>query len=142
MQFSKNNIVKIVVMLATVCCMLYANLFAVRMMMRYGVETYFYDKLLVAYDIGGFNGLKIELEKIPFSERSHRELKLAKEFTIKLPTLSDPEIFLRDKVQKSKQMINSIINFRSWAIVFMIIIFAWRVSINLLKKSESKKKAE
>lgn len=142
MEFSKKNIIKIVIMLLTVCCMLYANFFALRMMMRYGVETYFYDKLLVAYEIGGINGLKIELEKIPLNDKSPRELKLTKDFTVKLPTLSDPEVFLKDKVKESKQMINNITNFRSVAIVFMLIVFACQGLVNFLKKVKSKKTIE
>jgi hypothetical protein len=109
------------------------------MMLRYGMETYFYDKLLVANEIGGVKGLKIELEKIPITEKSPRELELAKDFTVKLQTLSDPEVFLRDKVKESKQMVNNIINSRSVAIVFMIIIFALQILVRFLNKSKSKK---
>ena len=139
MEFSKKNIIKIVIMLATLCCMIYANFFAVRMILRYGEQTYFYDKLLVANEIGGVKGLKIELEKILLTDKSPKELELAKEFTVKFQTLSDPEVFLRDKVKESKQRVNNIINFRSLAIVFMIILFALQGLIRFLKKLKSKK---
>jgi len=138
MKLFKNNIIKIVIIMATLCCMFYANFFAVRMMLRYGVQAYFYDKLLVAYDIGGVKGLKVELGKIPLTDKSLRESKLAKDFTVKLSTLSEPGVFLRNKVQESKDMVNNIINLRSVAIVFLIIVFAGKRIVNFLKKVKSK----
>ncbi|TAM40369.1 hypothetical protein EPN54_02705 [bacterium] len=121
-----NRIIKIAVTLVFLSCTLFANSFAVRMMLRYGVETYFYDKLLVAYTIGGAKGLKVELEKIPVTDKNQRESILAKDFTARLETLADPEAFLKDKVQKSKKMVYSIRGLRSAAIVIMLIIFGWQ----------------
>ncbi|MHB8155142.1 MAG: hypothetical protein ACYDFR_03705 [Candidatus Omnitrophota bacterium] len=139
MEFSRNRIIKIAVMLVFLFCMLYSNFFAVRMMLHYGVDTYFYDKLLVAYTVGGAKGLKMELEKIPFTDKLPRESIMAKDFTVRFETLSDPEVFLRDKVEKSKKMVNLIRGLRSVAIVFMAIIFAWQLVINFSGRLKSKK---
>lgn len=139
MEFSRSRIIKIAVTLVFLCCTLFANSFAVRMMFRYGVETYFYDKLLVAYTIGGAQGLKLELEKIPLTDKSTRETMLAKDFAARLETLTDPEAFLKDKVQKSKKIINSIRSLRSAAIVLMLIIFGWRLIVNFAGSLKSKK---
>jgi len=106
--------------------MFFANFIAVRMMLRYGVETYFYDKLLVAYTIGGAKGLKVELEKISVTDKNRRESILAKDFSARLGTLTDPEAFLKDRVQKAKKMAYSIRGLRSAAIVFMLVIFGWQ----------------
>ena len=139
MEFSRNRIIKIAVMLVFLCCMLFANFFAVRMMLHYGVDTYFYDKLLVAYTVGGAKGLKMELEKIPLTDKLPRESMLAKDFTARLETLTDPEVFLKDKVEKNKKMVNLIRGLRSVAIVFMFIIFAWQLMVNFSGRLKSKK---
>lgn len=127
MRFSKSRIIKIAIMLVFLSCVLFANFIAVRMMLHYGVEAYFYDKLLVAYTVGGAKGLKMELEMIPLGDKSPRESKLARDFTAKLATLSDPEAFLKDKLQKTKNMLHFIRNTRSAAIVLMLVIFGWQV---------------
>ena len=68
--FTKKQLIRFAVTFIFLCCMLFANFFAVRIMLRYGVDAYFYDKLLVAYNIGGANGLKIELDKTKNVHRS------------------------------------------------------------------------
>jgi hypothetical protein len=127
MRFSKSRIIKIAVMLVFLSCMLFANFIAVRMMLHYGAEAYFYDKLLVAYTVGGQKGLKMELEMIPLSDKSPAESMLARDFTAKLAALTDPEAFLKDKVKQAKKTLNFIRNLRSAAIVLMLIIFGWQV---------------
>ncbi len=72
--------------------------YAIRRILRFGRELYFYDKLLVAYDIGGAKGLEDELGKIRASEKSSLELALVKDFEIKLKGLKDPAVFLGEKV--------------------------------------------
>ncbi|MCX5694419.1 MAG: hypothetical protein NT014_04745 [Candidatus Omnitrophica bacterium] len=138
MKISRNKIIKFAVMLVFLCCMLFANFYAVRMMLRYGVDTYFYDKLLVAYTVGGRQGLKLELDKILVTDKLPRESMLAKDFTAREKTLADPEAFLKDKVQKSKNMIFSIRYLRSIAIVIMIILFGWQLITNSSAKSRLK----
>lgn len=140
MAFSRNRIIKIVVMLVFLCCMLFANFFAVRMMLYYGVDTYFYDKLLVAYTVGGAEGLKMELRNIPVTDKFPRESMLAKDFTARLETLTDPGVFLKNKVEKNKKMVNLIRGLRSVAIVFMFIIFAWQLMVNFSGRLKSKNK--
>ena len=139
MEFFRSRIIKIALILVFLCCTLFANFFALRMILRCGVDTYFYDKLLVAYTIGGANGLKIELGKIQVTDKLYRETMLAKDFTVRLETLTDPEAFLQDKVNKNKKMISSLENLRSAAIHIMFILFVWRWTINLISKSKSKK---
>lgn len=134
MGFSRRRIIRIIVMSVFLCCMLFANFFAVRLMLRYGVDTYFYDKLLVAYDIGGTKGLRLELDKIPVADKSSRELILANDFRARLDSLADPEAFLKDKVQKNKQAVFSIRNLRSAAIVVMIVLFSWQLLVNARAK--------
>jgi len=138
MEFSRNRVIKIVMMLVFLCCTLFANFFAVRMMLGDGVDTYFYDKLLVAYTVGGANGLKLELDRIPVTDKSPREQMLAKDFTVRLATLPDPEAFLNDKVQKSKHSIFLIKHLRTLASILMLILFAWQLFINSAARKRNK----
>ncbi len=138
MEFSRKRLIKLVVMLVFVCCILFVNFVSVKMIIRYGVDTYFYDKLLVAYNIGGSEGLKLELSKIPVTDKFPREQMLAKDFAARLETLTDPGIFLQDKVGKNKGMVNSVRNLRSGVIYIMLILFCWRLIIDFINKSKTK----
>jgi len=139
MEFSRSRVIKITIMLVFLCCMLFANFFAVRMILSYGVDTYFFDKLLVAYTVGGTKGLKMELNKIQITDKLRRESMLVKDFSTKLETLADPEAYLTDKVQESKKRIFFVRNLRSVAILIMFILFSWRIIINYRSKFKSKK---
>jgi len=139
MKFSGKRIIKIALILIFICCTLFVNFYALKKILRCGVDTYFYDKLLVAYTIGGTNGLKIELDKIQITDKLAREKMLAKDFTARLETLTDPGVFLQDKVDKNKRMISSLENLRNAAIYIMFILFCWRWIINFIAKSKSKK---
>lgn len=136
MEFSRRQAIKITVVMIFLCCTFFANFIAIRMIMRSGVDAYFYDKLLVAYTIGGAEGLKIELGKITLTDKSPRETILAKDFTARLGRLTDPEAFLNDKVQKNKQAISQVRNLRSLAILFMLILFGWQ----LIAKASARKR--
>lgn len=139
MEFSRNRIIKIVLTLIFLCCMLFANFIAIRMMLRYGVDTYFYDKLLVAYTIGGADGLKMELDKIPLTDKLPRELMLVKDFSAKLVTLTDPEAFLKNSVQMSKSKALFVRKLRNAAMVVMFILFVWQLMASHIVKLKSKK---
>jgi hypothetical protein len=118
--------------------MLYANFVAVRMIMYYGLDAYFYDKLLVAYTVGGENGLKLELDRIPLTDKTPRETKLAKDFAVQLRSLTNPEVFLRDKVNKSREMVSCVRNLRTLAIAIMFILFGWQLIAKSMVKFKTK----
>jgi len=126
-------------MLVLLFCMLFANFLAVRMMLRYGVDVYFYDKLLVAYNIGGMSGLKVELEKIRTDDNISREDILAQDFASKLGNLQDPATFLSAKVSQNKKMVYLVRSLRSWAIALMTVIFAWQLIVNFIATRKSKR---
>lgn len=139
MGFSRSRIIKIALTLIFLCCMFFANFFALRLILRYGVDAYFYDKLLVAYTIGGAKGLKLELDKISITDKSSRESMLANNFVTKLETLVNPKAFLQDKVQENKKMIFFIRNLRSAAIVIMLILFTCKLFLNYNARFKLKK---
>ena len=140
MKFSRSRIIRFIVMLAFLVCMLFANFIAVRKIMSYGVEVYFYDKLLVAYNIGAEKGMREEFALIRSSDRMPRELGLIKDFQARIGGLKDPAVFLSDKVEQGKKKVNLIRNLRSAAIALMIILFGWRLIVDFANRFKSKGK--
>jgi len=134
MELSGNRIAKFTVMLVFLICMLFANFYAVRKIMAYGLDIYFYDRLLVAYNIGGREGLIKELGIIRSADKMPRERALARNFAVDLEDLKDPGIFLSDKVARDKDKVNFIRNLRSAAIILMLFIFVWRLMAGLPRR--------
>lgn len=134
MGLTKSRIIKFALLLVFLICMLFANFYAVRKIMRYGLEMYFYDKLLVAYNIGGTRGMELELEKMRSTDKMPRELTLAKGFEIQLKSIKDPEEFLSKKVAQNKKAVDSIRSLRNVAIMLMALIFGCRLLANFARR--------
>lgn len=135
MSFSWIRVTKLAVTMLFVACMFFVNFIAVRIMLTRGAEIYFYDKLLVAYDIGGMEGLKTELGKMKTGDKSSSEAKLAMDFSVRLEgALGDPEAFLRDKVAKYKRTLSFIRDSRSAAISLMLVLFVLQVILKHSKR--------
>ncbi len=139
MKLSKIQVVRALLMLVFFICMLFANFYAVRLMGRYGVELFFYDKLAVAYDIGGAEGMQKELQQIMLNEKFRRELVLADDFKNKLGTLDNPQAYLVNKVQDARKKIALLRNLRTIAIALMFIIFIWRLIAGLVSRYKIRK---
>jgi hypothetical protein len=139
MKFSENRVLNIAVTVIFLCSMLFTNFFSMRVILRSGVDVYFYDKLLVAYNIGGLPGLKVELNKITLTDKLRREAILAKDFAARLETLQDPGAFLTEKVNKNKSTMSFIRNMRSVAISILLIIFSWQLIAEFLRRAKSGK---
>jgi len=108
-------------------CAIYANLYAIRRMERYAAEAYFYDKLQVALQFGGINGLDDELNMISLQDKQKRQQALVKEFKKTLPGLKNPGQYLSDIVTERKAKIIRIKNFRLVAMMIIMAIFCWRL---------------
>jgi len=139
MKLSKIQVVRALLMLVFFICMLFANFYAVRLMGRYGVELFFYDKLAVAYDIGGAEGMQKELQQIMLNEKFRRELVLADDFKNKLGALDNPQAYLVNKVQDARKKIALLRNLRTIAIALMFIIFIWRLIAGLVSRYKIRK---
>jgi len=140
LKFTKSQVMKFMIALLLLACMLYANFYAVRGMLRCGVEVYFYDKLLVAYNIGGERGMGKELTEILATEKMPRVLVLAADFDVSRRGLADPKQFLQEKVEQNKKKANLIRGLRSAAIALMTLVFFWQLLANWLKKRQTIKK--
>jgi len=127
MDLSRRKIIKFLIMLFLLACMLFANLFAVRAMLRYGVEVYFYDKLQVALNVAGVKGLDEELAKIRSTEKMPRVLKLTAEFEALRNSVPDLDKFLEDKIEQNKKKVEAVRNLRTLAIILITLAFCWQL---------------
>jgi len=113
----------------------YANFYTVRSMAQYGVEMYFYDKLLVAYQAGGgMPALEDEMEKVFATSDMPRELAVAREFKKNLPAIKDPEEFLRNTVREKEKKIKLFRCLRNISFALMALIILLRLALNFFAK--------
>lgn len=109
---------------------LFANIYAVRKIMRYGAEAFFYDKMLVAYQAGAEKGLKEELNRmLAWDNKSAIEVRIAHDFKGKLASIKDPEKFLNAIVTEKVNTVNRLRQMRS--IAFLLIFAAFLVKMFL-----------
>jgi len=127
-------------MLLLLVCMLFANLFAVRAILRYGVEVYFYDKLQVALNVAGVKGLDEELGKIRATEKLPRVLKLTAEFDARRNSIPDLDRFLEDKIEQGKKKVEIVRNLRTLAIILITLAFCWQLLSRWLERRRCKGK--
>ena len=140
---ARMNKIRIAITLMLLLLFIWANFYTVRKVVRYGVELYLYDKLLVAYQIGGMPGLKSELKKETSQYRMPRELTLAREFEKKLEDIKFPGDFLEKVINEKKEKIKLFKKLRIVAFVFIAIILLLRIVLNLCeRRSKNQKGAE
>jgi hypothetical protein len=98
--------------------------------MRYGAEAFFYDKMLIAYQVGSQKGLEEELNKMLKQESSSgAQQKIARDFEGKLGSIKDPEKFLNAIVTEKVNTVNRLRQMRS--IAFLLIFVAFLVKMFL-----------
>jgi len=128
----KINKISVAITVLLFLLFLYANIYTIKRMGRSGVELYLYDKLLVAYQVGGMPGLNNELERVFSEEKIRLELIEARDFKSKLGSIKDPGKFLQDIVKQKKERIGVLRILRN--ISFGIILVILLIRIILLRK--------
>ncbi len=123
---NKKKINLIIVALAS-ALFLFANIYAVRKIMLYGAEAFFYDKMLVAYQVGSEKALKAELDKVLTNAAPGLELKTAQDFQGRLPGISKPEEYLSGVVEKKVSQVKTLRQLRTVTFVLLILIFLVRI---------------
>lgn len=116
-----------IVALSLIVLALYANLIAINRLRHYAVQVDFYNKLSVAYDIGGRKGVENTLVKIRAHDEWRREQVLADEFEPDFYRLKDPEQYIDGILYKLNQKIRFISNLRILAIIFIFMIVILRI---------------
>jgi len=122
---------EIVITVILLILFLFANFYTIRQIMRNGAEVYFYDKMLVAYQIGKMPGLKDELENLLSQEKMPRQMILAKDFKKNLDRLESPGKFLKDTVEDLNKKITLFRKLRNIALGVILVIFILRIIIKL-----------
>ena len=130
MVFPRARKIKLIATVLFLILSLFANFYAIRKLARYGVEVYFYDKMLVAYRIGALPGLKEELESVLSQDKMPSEIALAKDFKKNLDKLESPEKFLEDTSGSLKKKIALFRSLRNIAILLISAILILRIISN------------
>jgi hypothetical protein len=109
---------------------LFANIHAVRQLMRYGTELFFYDKLNVAYQIGGEAGFNKELERVLVLSKMPREVALARSFQKSLVNLAAPEKYVQDKVDDlgKKVALYRFLRNVAFFLILGLLLLRWAIS--------------
>jgi len=131
--------VRIAITLILAILVIFANFVTVRRMGYYAIEANFYDELSVAYNTGGTDGLKKELDGIALSAKMNRKRAMAEEFKVRLKDLGDPQGFIQRSLSEDMRKIALFRNLRSAAIGILAIILIFRIFANF-KLLKSRKK--
>ena len=107
----------------------FANIYSIRQMSRYAVELFFYDKALVAFQVGGMAGLNDELDRIILQDKMPREIAVAKYFKKNLGNLKSPGEFLKNVVEEKKNKINLFRHLRNVAFGCIVVLILLRLII-------------
>ena len=136
MKISGVRKVRIAITISLLLLFLFANIYVIRQLMYYGLQLYFYDKMLVAFQIGGSSGLNKELASVLSQEKTPRETALAKSFKKNLNTFKTPDKFLKDTTEELKRKINFFRTSRNIAFVLIMVILLLRLTLNFFTKTK------
>jgi len=134
MNFSKKYKIRIAIAGMLFILFVIANFYTVRALALYGTELYFYDKLQVAYQFAGMNGLRQELSSVLSYDKMRYELIVARNFEKNLANIKEPGKFLADIVSDRKNKINFFRNLRSIAFVLIVGMLLLRIIIDRRSK--------
>ena len=123
----KGNKMKLILAVLFALLMLIGNFYAVKGIKNCGLEAYFYQRMLVAYEVGAMPGLKQELSRVLTQDKFPRELVLAREFEKNLGSLKDPQQFLKGIVKKKIDKVNFFQHIRNLAIALILILLIARI---------------
>jgi len=137
MEFSNIRKLRAAITVLLLLLFLFANIYAIRQMMRLGRELFFYDKMLVAYQVGGLPGVEDELERVLSQNEAPREMALARAFKQDKDNLESTNKFLTQATENLKKKITLFRNLRNLAFGLIIVVLILRLALNLrIKKNQ------
>ena len=122
--------INLVVMILVGVLFLFTNIYAVRKIMNYGTEVFFYDKMLTAYEFGSETGMRQELDKLIALDNKGPILKLAQIFKSKLAGINDPGEFLKVAVAKRVNELKVLRQMRNLGFMLVLGLFLFRLIFN------------
>jgi len=137
-KLTGHRLIRIGISVILIILVLFANLFAVKAMGVYGRQFIVYEKLSVAYNVGGMEGLRSELANILAHSKLKGELKTVGEFSDKLDSLKDPRAFLKSALSKERNRIFLFNKLRHFALILIIGLLVARIILNVIIKRREK----
>ena len=134
MKYSGKQIRRALIVSILFILFVFANFYTVRKMIVCGVQAYFYDKMLVAYRVGGARGLNGELERVFSGDKNLQEREVAVKFKGNLSGLKSPEEFLEEKVNEKKNMIHRMRTMREVSFGIIVFFLLLRVALDRIEK--------
>ncbi|MDD5513459.1 MAG: hypothetical protein PHD09_06800 [Candidatus Omnitrophica bacterium] len=134
-KFIPRKTARLIINIIMAFLVLFANFFAVKAMSIYAVEVIAYEKMSVAYNIGGIDGLKFEIDQILSHSQFKRELSTAKEFRDLLENLEEPGVYLQNEISERKNQVVFYNRMRRLSMVLIFILLGARIILNLAVKS-------
>ena len=134
-KFIPRKTARLIINIIMAFLVIFANFFAVKAMSIYAVEVIAYEKMSVAYNIGGINGLNFEIDQILSHSQFKRELSTAKEFRDLLGTLKEPGVYLQNEISERKNQVVFYNRMRRLSMVLIFILLGARIILNLAVKS-------
>jgi len=122
--------IRIIITALLIILAVYVNIIALRRISHYALEVYFYDKLSVAYDIGGRKGLEKEIARIKTTEKQRLVAKMAEELEGKISLIPDPAPFIDNSLSAGKNRIRALRSLRIIAILLIMGILLLRFLVN------------
>jgi hypothetical protein len=113
----------------------FANIYAIRKLSHYAVQLFFYDKLLVAYQVAGMPAVNNELDRILTQDNAPREVAVAKNFKNNLANLAQPDKFIQNSVEENRIKINLYRSLRNVALGCIAVLVLLRLVIAARVKS-------
>ena len=130
MKLSGRRIRRIIIASILFILFIFANFYTVRKTLRYGVEVYFYDKMLVAYRVGGIRGLNSEFANTLATDKNSHELAVARNFKKNLKNINSPGSFLEDVVKEKKKKMRLMRNLRDISFGIIIAFLLLRIALD------------
>jgi len=132
----KAVIIKITLGLLLIILAIYANVVAIKRLAVFAIEVDFYNKLSVAYDLGGREGVKTELSKIEAISKLRRELRIAAEFRNRTASLEDPKGIIENSRSYAIKKINMLLNLRRLSIILILVLLVLKFFILKKRKTQ------
>lgn len=117
----------------------YANVYIIRQMTHYGREMLFIDKMQVAFQTAGLEGLNKELALVLTRTDAPYQVKLARAFQADLKNHQDIGAYLERTDSELEQKLTRLKNFRTIAFVLILVIILLRVAVNRVLAKNKKK---
>ena len=134
MKLSGRKTRRVVIVSILFILFIFANFYSVKKIMHYGVELYFYDKMLVAYRVGGMRGLNSELAYTLAGDKNPNEQVPARNFKENLKDIKDPGDFLGEVVKEKRKKMRFMRHMREVSFGVIVAFLLLRIALDRVER--------